>query len=186
MSTQNISNNEIAASRWAKSLLELSFDEGLSKESVLQQLTDVVDTVNASEDLKELFVNPVVTVEEKQNIIEKIFSNALAPTVKNFLLVLAMRKRLGLLEGILEEYKKELNKCENIVRIKVTSAVEIAEDKREDLKNRIIEKLAKTADIRWNVDNSIIGGLVFDIDGTIVDDSLATKLNNLCRRIITK
>ena len=186
MGTQIISGNELAASRWAKSLLELSYDEDLNKETVLQQLIDIVDTVNASADLKELFANPVVTVDEKQNVIERIFSNALAPTVKNFLLVLAMRKRLGLLESILEEYKKELNKCENIVRLKVTSAVEISEEKREDLRQKIIEKLAKEADIRWNVDNSIIGGLLFDIDGTIVDDSLATKLNNLCRRIVTK
>ena len=186
MSNQGICKNEIAAGRWAKSLLELSNDEGLNREAVLTQLIDVVDTVNASEDLKELFVNPIVTVEEKQNIIEKVFGGVLAQTVKNFLLVLAMRKRLNLLEAILEEYKKELNKCENIVRLTVTSAVEINEEKRADLKQRIVEKLAKEADIKWNVDNSIIGGLLFDIDGAIVDDSLATKLNNLCRRIIIK
>lgn len=186
MSNQTICKNEIAAGRWAKSLLELSNDEDLNKETVLGQLTDVVDTVNASEDLKELFINPVVTVEEKQNVIEKIFGTVLSQTVKNFLLVLAMRKRLNLLEAILEEYKKELNKCENIVRLTVTSAVEINEEKRADLRQKIVEKLSKDADVKWNVDNSIIGGLLFDIDGTIVDDSLATKLNNLCRRIITK
>lgn len=186
MTTQKISNNELVASRWAKSLLELSSDDGLTTEVVHSQLTDVVDTVNASEDLKELFVNPVVTVDEKQNIIEKIFGEALSPTLKNFLKVLALRKRLGLIEDILEEYRKELNKCENIVRLTVTSAVEINEEKREDLRNKIVEKLSKSADIKWSVDNSIIGGLVFDIDGTIVDDSLNTKLNNLCKRIITK
>lgn len=186
MSTQKISNNELAASRWAKSLLELSNDDGLNTEIVHGQLVDIVDTLNASNDLKELFVNPVVTVEEKQNVIEKVFGEALSPTLKNFLKVLALRKRLGLIEDILEEYRKELNKCENIVRLTVTSAVEIGDEKRDDLKNKIVEKLSKSADIKWNVDNSIIGGLVFDIDGTIVDDSLNTKLNNLCKRIITK
>ena len=110
MSNQTICKNEIAAGRWAKSLLELSYDEGLNKETVLNQLIEVVDTVNASEDLKELFINPVVTVEEKQNVIEKIFGTVLSQTVKNFLLVLAMRKRLNLLEAILEEYKKEFSK----------------------------------------------------------------------------
>lgn len=186
MTTQKISNNELVANRWAKSLLELSFDDGLNKEIVLEHLIDIVDTLNASTELKELFVNPIVTVDEKQNVIEKVFGNVLPPTVKNFLKVLALRKRLGLLDDILEEYKKELNKCESIVRIKVTSAVNIDDWKKEDLKNRIIEKLSKNADIKWNVDNSIIGGLVFDIDGTIVDDSLNTKLSNLCKRIITK
>ncbi len=186
MDTAKISNNELVANRWAKSLFELSQDEGLNREDVLQNLTDVVDTVNSSSDLKALFANPVVTVEEKQDIIEKVFGQSLPPTVKNFLMVLALRKRLVLLEDILEEYKKELNKCENIVRMKVTSAVEIDDAKRQDLKNRIIEKLSKNADIKWNVDNSIIGGLIFDIDGTIVDDSIRTKLNNLCKRITTR
>ncbi len=186
METVKISNNELAANRWAKSLFDLSQEDGLSKEAVLAALTDIVNTVNASADLKALCVNPVVTVEEKQNIIEKVFTDSLPKTVKNFLMVLAEKKRLGLLEDILEEYKKELNKCENIVRLKVTSAVEIDEQKREDLKRRIIEKLAKNADIKWYVDSSIIGGLIFNIDGTIVDDSIRTKLNNLCKRIITK
>lgn len=186
MESVKISSNELAANRWAKSLFELSQDEGLTRESLLEHLTDIVDTVNASSDLKSLFVNPIVTVEEKQEIIEKVFGDAFPKTVKNFLMVLALRKRLGLLEDILEEYKKELNKCENIVRLKVTSAVEIDDEKREDLKNKIIEKLSKNADIKWNVDSSIIGGLIFNIDGTIVDNSIRTKLNNLCKRIITK
>ncbi len=186
MSTENISGNELAASRWAKSLLELSNDEGMTRELLLENLIEVVDTVNSSEDLKLLFANPVVTVEEKQDIIEKIFNDKVPATVKNFLFVLALRKRLELLDSILEEYKKELNKCENIVRLEVTSAIEINEDKREDLKQRIIEKLSKNAEIKWKVDESIIGGLVFDIDGTIVDDSITTKLNNMCKRITTK
>ena len=96
MSTQNICNSELAAARWAKSLLELSYEENLTKEIVLQQLIDIVDTVNSSEDLKALFINPVVSSDEKQQVIERIFSQALSPVVKNFLLVLALRKRLGL------------------------------------------------------------------------------------------
>ncbi len=186
MSTDIISGNELAASRWAKSLLELSNDEGMSKEILLASLNEVVDTVNSSDDLKSLFANPVVTVEEKQDIIERIFSNKVPLTVKNFLFVLALRKRLELLDSILEEYKKELNKCENIVSLEVTSAIEINDEKKEDLKHRIIEKLSKNADIKWKVDESIIGGLVFDIDGTIVDDSITTKLNNMSKRITTK
>ena len=72
-----------------------------------------------------------------------------------------MRKRLGLLESILEEYKKELNKFENIVRLTVTSAVDVEQWKRDDLKHRIQEKLQKEADINWKTDSSIIGGLIF-------------------------
>ena len=186
MESAKISNNELVANRWAKSLFDLAQEEGADRESVLGNLIDIVDTINSSADLKAVFVNPVVSVDEKQSVIEKIFGQAMPEMVKNFLMVLAERKRLGMLEDILEEYKKELNKCENIVRLKVTSAVEIDESKREDLKRRIIEKLAKNADIKWCVDNSIIGGLIFNIDGTIVDDSIRTKLNNLCKRIITK
>ena len=186
MESAKISNNELVANRWAKSLFELAGDEGVTREGVLDNLKDIVDTVNASSDLKALFVNPIVTVEEKQDIIEKVFGQSLPLTVKNFLMVFALRKRLGLLEDILEEYKKELNKCENIVRLKVTSAVELDDAKREDLKNRIIEKLAKNADINWDVDSSIIGGLIFNIDGTIVDDSIRTKLNNMSKRIMTR
>lgn len=186
MSTDKISENELVAGRWAKSLLELSNDEGMSKELLLDSLKEVVDTVNSSEDLKALFINPVVTVEEKQDIIERVFKDKIPSMVKNFLFVLALRKRLELLDSILEEYKKELNKCENIVRLKVTSAIEINEDKKEDLKHKIIEKLSKNADIKWKVDASIIGGLIFDIDGTIIDDSITTKLSNMSKRITTK
>ena len=118
MTTQKISNNELVANRWAKSLLELSFDDDLNKEMVLGHLIDIVDTLNASNELKELFVNPIVTVDEKQNVIERVFGSVLPPTVKNFLKVLALRKRLGILDDILEEYIKELNKCESIVRVK--------------------------------------------------------------------
>ena len=176
---------ELVAKRWAKALIELTKEnEEISKDEVLRNLRNVSETISGSEELSQVLNNPSISTEEKQIVLSKVFQNNTMPIVYNFVFALNLKKRIGLIDDIVEEFVKELEEFENIVNVDITSAIEISEEKKADIKNRISEKLHKNVNTRWDVDSDIIGGLTFNINDVVVDNSIKHKLDNLSKNII--
>ena len=185
MGTTVKQNYELVARRWAKALMELANeDEGTSKEDILDDLREVAECIDNSEELSNAINNPSISVEEKQIILCKLFQNNLMPIVYNFLIALNLKKRVNIIGEIAQEFQKELERQNNVVRVNVTSAIDLNYDRKNDIRNRIADKLKKDVIIDWTVDNSIIAGLVFNINETIIDNSIRHKLDNLSKKIM--
>ena len=178
-------NCELIAKRWALALLELAQeDENISKEDILDDLREIADTINSSEELSNVIENPSISTEEKQVVLCKLFQNSIMPIVYNFLFALNLRKRVSIILDIAVEFEKELEKFKNIARVNVTSAIELNDDRKEQIKAKIAEKLSKNVIINWGVDSDIIAGLIFKIDEVIIDNSIKHKLEDLSKTII--
>ena len=79
-------NCELVAKRWALALIELAQeDENISKEDILDDLQEIAETINSSEELSNVINNPSVSTEEKQIVLCKLFQNSVLPIVYNFI-----------------------------------------------------------------------------------------------------
>lgn len=178
-------NSELIAKRWAKALIELSNeDAGISQDDILDDLREISENIQASEELRDVLENPSVSTEEKQIVLCKLFQNKVLPIVYNFLFALNLKRRVNLIALITEEFEKELEVQKNLVKINVTSAIELNDERKTDIKNRISEKLSKDIIVNWGVDEDIIAGLIFNINETIVDNSIRHKLEKISKNIV--
>ena len=178
-------NCELVAKRWALALMELAQeDENVSKEDILDDLREIADTISSSGELANVINNPSISTEEKQVVFCKLFQNSIMPIVYNFIFVLNLRKRVSIISEIADEFEKELERVKNIARVNVTSAIELNDERKEQIKIKIAEKLSKEVIVDWGVDNDIIAGLIFKIDELIVDNSIKHKLEDLSKEII--
>lgn len=176
----NFKDSELVAKRWAKALMELAQeDPGISKEDILDDLREVDENIKSSKQLSEVLSNPSISIEEKQAVLSKLFQNKLMPIVFNFITTLNLKGRLGILDAVAEEFSKELEILKNILRVDITSAIELNDDKKNAIRNRVADKLQKDVRVQWHVDSDIIGGLIFNINQTIVDNSIRNKLEDL-------
>ena len=174
----NFKDSELVAKRWAKALMELAQeDSGISKEDILDDLREVDENIKSSKQLSEVLNNPSISIEEKQAVLSKLFQNKLMPIVFNFITTLNLKGRLGILDAVAEEFSKELEELKNILRVDITSAIELDDDKKNAI--RVADRLQKDVRVQWHVDSDIIGGLIFNINQTIVDNSIRHKLEDL-------
>ena len=177
-------NSELISKRWAHALMELALEnEEISKEDILSDLQEITQTIENSEELANVINNPSISTEEKQIVLCKLFQNAVMSLVYNFLFTLNLRKRVNLIGEITKEFEKELDKIKNITHVNITSAIELDNERKEYIKGKIAEKLKKDVIIDWGVNSDIIAGLIFNIDETIVDNSVRHKLENLSKSI---
>ena len=178
-------NCELVAKRWALALMELAQeDENISKQDILDDLREIGETIDSSDELSNVINNPSISTEEKQIVLCKLFQNSIMPIVYNFLFVLNLRKRVNIISEIAIEFEKELERVKNIARVNITSAIELNNERKENIKAKIAEKLNKDVIVEWGVDNEIIAGLIFNIDEMIIDNRIRHKLEDLSKEII--
>ena len=154
------------------------------QEKVYETLRVLSDAINSNEDLFKFLDSPIVKIEDKKDVIDKLFENDEEVIIKNFLYLLSDNSRIELFDEIVEDYKNRLNDSKEIVSVKAVTAVDMKDYLREKLKNKLENQLQRKVIIDFEVNSEIIGGLVLEVDGKTIDTSIQTKLNNIKKQLV--
>lgn len=179
----NQNKQHLIANRYANALVELVKSELLSYEKVSADLNIIEQILDQSTDLNEVLKNPIISIEDKKEIITKVFSNEVDVLIVNFLKVLVDKDRFGAFAQIVVAYHEILDQINNLVRVKVTSAVDLKEDAKSRLKEKLENKLQKEVTFDWKINSEIIAGLVIQMGDNVIDTSLKYKLEDLSKSI---
>lgn len=167
---------------YATALLGAAKASGVVDE-VLAQLGSLVDETLAEHPaLAAAFASPRVNVDEKQRIIDRLFSDQLNPVLVRFLKVTALRGRLGYLAAIRRATEEQHDAFMGRVVADVRSAVELTDDLRQAIRERLSQTFSKEVRLRESVDASVIGGVVIRVGDTVFDSSVAGRLEAMSRQ----
>jgi len=172
-----VKKNEIAR-QYSKALYEIGLDDD-NLVKLLEEFKELWELINNNEDLKEALFHQRFLVDEKLNMFKKIFSDQLTEDMYKFMMVLIEKRRIYFLENILEEFRKLVYKHENIIIVKVTTAVEISEAMRDKLKDKLNQFVDKKIEMKVKCDTDIIGGMIIKIGDYLIDGSIKSKLESL-------
>lgn len=154
-----------------------------SSEKVLKELEYIVDVINKNNDLKAFLFNPVFTKDDKKEVLFKVFEGIISESSKNFLLLLADNGRLDIIGTVLAEYAQKVDKELNIEKPCVTSAIELSEEYRQKITQKLQAKLNATVIPFFDVNPEIIGGLIIEARDKTLDFSLKTKFKNMTKEL---
>ncbi|MFO7815721.1 MAG: ATP synthase F1 subunit delta [Halanaerobiales bacterium] len=169
--------NEIAR-QYSKALYDLGEEKGNMGE-LFEELEEFWETLQENEVLKEALFHQRVLVEEKQTVFKEIFKDKLSEQIFKFIMLLIEKRRIYFLEIILESFRKLVHEHENIITVKVTTAIEMNSAIREKLKKRLDEYVDKKIEMKEDCDPDIIGGMVIKIGDYLIDGSIKSKLESL-------
>ena len=99
-----------------------------------------------------------------------------SPELLGVLATMAERGQLDLLPEVAATYHAMAEEDEDVVGVKVTTAVPLDDDLRAKISERVRERLGREVFLIENVDPSIIGGLVIEARGQRRDISVKTQL----------
>jgi len=161
---------------YAAALFDLSQSEG-SLDAVEAGLVDLQKMAGESEDFRRFLRSPVINAEEKSGAIDVILAKAnTAPTVSNFVKVVARNGRLFALPAIIKAFQALAAKGRGEISADVTSAAPLSSAQLAALAETLKQKIGKTVTLTEHVDPSLIGGLQVKVGSQMIDSSLKTKL----------
>lgn len=153
----------------------------LSNQVSVGSLEDALRLYNSSEELRETLNNPNYPAEEKQQVINDLFS----PSVREFLGELAEKCQCGDLEELIEAYIVEGDRKKNIIHATVTCINPPDEKQLKGIED-FVRKETKSENVVVDIkkDASLIGGFVIAVEGKEYDFSLKTKMKTIKEQIL--
>ena len=172
----NNENNILVAKRYAEALVEFGKSGKLSYVAVSSNMANIQHILSKSKDLYDTLVNPLISAEDKIELIDSVFVKDVDGLILNFLKILVEKDRFDLIDDINKVYNLLLDDINGIARVEVISAVELNDMEQGDIQAKLASKLKKQIVIKYNVDKSLIAGLVVKMGDNIIDMSVAHKL----------
>lgn len=172
-------SNLRAASRYAKSLLELANEQGVLEEvfSDMKLFTEVCkDNYNFVLMLK----NPVIKHDKKRAILRGVFEKHVNKLTLSIFDIITQKNREAIMPYIATEFVTQYNILKNIGQASVTSAVPLSDDLRAEMKKMVKEISGNASvDLKEVIDQDIIGGYILKVGDKQVDASVRAKLKSL-------
>lgn len=175
---------ETVARRYATALADVVTKSG-EAEIVRAELKQWEAMMTANEELTSVFSNPAINHDSKEKVLENLIAKTKpSRTTANFLRVLLKNSRLTELAEINERFAAVLEERSGAVAAKVVSARPLTADEQADLQNSLSKLTGKRVNLNFDIDQSIIGGVVTTIGSTVYDGSVKTQLENLRQQLI--
>lgn len=169
---------ELVEQRYAGALFEVS--QHLKKEDqFLSELDFVNDALKQNPDLMKVLSAPMISKNEKKELVETIFSSSLSQELINFLKILIDKGRIEAIFEIAEEFEKSLDKARNIKKITAIAAVELSEDIKQKLTEKLKAVTGSTVILNTLTDPSVIGGIMLKIGNEQIDGTVKGRLESL-------
>lgn len=173
------------ASRYAKSLLDLSKEQNVLEE-VYGDIEGFVE-VASNRDFELMVKSPIINSSKKLSIFNEIFDGKVNNLTKEFFNIVIRKGREPILIDIAKSFIKLYKEANKITEVKVISAAPIGDDGIEDIKKKLKESGVSTQNIEISteIDESLIGGFVILVGDKRIDASVAQRLKNMSQALIS-
>ena len=152
-------------------------------EELESMVTDVLDHFPQ---LEQVLESALVSAEQKEVLLNRVFSKSASTGVLNFLKVLARHGRLELLRPIVREAKKLAAQRAGLADVEVRVVKELDDSLLKDLHYRLQKTLGKKPNLSIKIDPSLIAGIVVRVGDRVYDGSVHTQLERAREAMIAR
>jgi F-type H+-transporting ATPase subunit delta len=165
--------------RYAKALLSLGKEDDKFQQYG-EELEDFSSFFQQNLDFGQAISNPAFTLEDRKKVLSVVLAKSrYSQTVKNFLLLLIEKNRIGAVPAIHAYYNKLTDEVANIARAEVITPMPLSDTAKERLE-RVLEGLtSRKVKMETREDKALIGGIVVKIGDMVLDGSIKAQLKGL-------
>jgi F-type H+-transporting ATPase subunit delta len=166
----------------SKSYADALFSLALETNTVFETLMALKEMRNGlygTEGAIDLLASPSIPKDERCAVVEKAFAEIQPAYVMSFVCVLVQNGCIRELDDCLEAYTQLHDEHCKLSTAYVTSAVALTEGEKNKLIEKLSRKFGRTIHLECAVDPSLLGGLVVNVDGKVIDGSLKHRLQEI-------
>ena len=174
---------KLVSRTYGDALFDLAVEENKVDE-LLEEAKAVYDIFVNNEDVLRLLHHPQITKEEKLTFVRKIFENGASEEMQGFLHIIIEKDRASEILAVFEYFIHKVKEYKGIGSAKVVSAVELSSKQKDAIETKLLKTTKYVAfEMNYQVDASLLGGLIIRIEDKIVDSSLKTQLDKLTKQL---
>ncbi len=178
-----MTTSEIART-YARVLFDLA-DAADAVDAADAGLKTVVESVRGHIDLRNTLTDSQVPAEKKRDVLSGIFGERVSPEALTVVALAVDRGHADLLGDVSRIFGEIAEKERGIVVAQVTTAIALTDAMRASVTDKLAASLGRPVTLRERVDASILGGIIINVAGRVLDGSLASQLRAMRATLVT-
>lgn len=174
-----MAGEEILYNRYGQALFEAAREEK-KLEEVLEGIKLLNEEFFGNEKFYSLMVHPLISREEKKNIIGEILQKLdIGYPLDNFLYLLIDEQRMDILSRIFSRYMELYQTEKQYVHVSVETAGELSPHDKHLLIEALQKKLRKDVEIEYKINPTLLGGAYIRWQNIVYNGTVRQKLATL-------
>jgi F-type H+-transporting ATPase subunit delta len=179
-------NTQRIARVYAEALFRAAEQHGQADEMAAELQALIDDVIKRDPFFEEFLASGAVDRKRKAELIRSIFTGRASDLFINFLSVLNDHERLHILRPIVAAYRELLDEKAGRMPVQVRSAVALADDQRERLREQLRAAFHKEPVFETEIDPDLLGGVVVRVGDWLYDLSVRAELESIRDQIIAR
>ncbi len=163
---------------YAAALFSLAAEKG--QEALFgSALRDILKAFETHPEYRELLNTPSIPAAERRALAAEAFGDTVPQEVLSMLQILSTKGYIPEFGPIAAEYEKLLDHMNSVSAAQVRSACPLSDEEKDKLKKKLEKISGRSVIMTCTSDPSLLGGVVVEMDGKLIDGSLRTRLRRI-------
>ena len=174
---------KLVSKTYGDALFELAVESGQVDE-MLDEARSIQQILHEDNELSKLMNHPKIVKEEKIEILEQIFKGRVQAEITGLMRMLVSKGHYGEMESVFAYFIDQVKEYKNTGTAYVTAPMPLSDSQKEQIKKKLLETTKYVEfELHYDVDESLIGGMVIRIGDRVVDSSVKSRLMTLTREL---
>lgn len=174
---------KLVSNVYGDALFELAVEEN-SVDALFNEAQAVIEVIDTTPEFSQMMNHPKISKEKKLDIIETSFKGNISDALIGLLLKLEEKGHAKDMKKVLLYFVDRVYEYKKIGRASVATPMELGPDQKQDIEDRLLATTSyQSFEISYEIDPTLIGGMVIRINDRVVDSSIKTKLSNLTKEL---
>lgn len=149
-------------------------------------LTDCADGLAAVKsafslqpEYSDLLASPSIPLSERLASLDTAFADQVPEAVLSLLQLMCEKGRITCFDEAVEEFTALLNAHNRVSKAQVVSAAALTEEQKKQLQQKLEQYTKGRVETTYTTDPTLLGGLIVDLDGKVLDGSLRHRLRDI-------
>lgn len=169
---------------YGEALFELAVEEH-HEDLLLEEAESLRQIFAENPELMKVLKHPKIVREEKIRTMKNIFEGRISEEMMGFLTMMIEKDRIGKVEETLIYFIDKMKEYKGIGIAYVQTAVPLSEEQKKQAEARLLETTGyRKMEMHYEVQESLIGGMIIRIGDRVVDSSIRSKMEDLERSLM--
>lgn len=175
--------NKSLLKHYTKALFEESVNKN-NMEKVYQDLSFIVDSLNKEEELNSFLDSRQVPLNSKYKIIDTVFEGKIQTITLGYMHIITKKHLTKYMKIMQSDFHHMYNQKKGIIEGLIYSSYPMKMENIHKLEDIFSEKYKKQVTFRVIPDSRIIAGMKININDTLYDYSIDSKIENIKKKLV--
>jgi F-type H+-transporting ATPase subunit delta len=174
---------KLVQTTYGDALFDLAVEES-RVDALFDEAEAIIKAFDDNDELGKFLNHPKIKKEEKEEVIKNIFGEFVSKDMTGLLVIMVSKDRQAKIVDTLKYFEEKVKEYKKIGVVSVSTARPLSDEQKERVESRLRDTTDYVSfEITYNVDESLIGGMVIRIGDRVVDSSIKTKIDEIAKNL---